>query len=789
MKKIISLFIFLAIGASARAQLVINEIMQSNVDYITDDRNEFPDSWVELYNSSDQTVDLKDYLLGDTPDASTAWKFSSLQISAKGFVLVYCDKESTGRHTNFRLDADGGSLYLFKDGNIVDSLVDYPEMLAPNIAYGRITNGASQCGFEVTPTPGTGNCGQLCDQLLGKPVFSPEGRVMENTTSYTVTLSLPEDAPAGTVIRYTIDGSEPKSTSSLYQSPIKCTNSRVIRAKLFCDGYQSRRSTTHSYILFPREVTLPVVSLVTQNSYFYDNKFGIYVDGSYSSSGTKNYQYNWRRPLNFEFFEGADQESALNQLCEARVCGGASRGCSLKSLAFFSNKRFGKKKFKYEFFPDQRPGENDFKSFVLRNAGNDFDYLYMRDAIIQRSVSKYADLDWQAYRPTIVFINGVYKGILNLRERGNEFNIYTNYDGLEDVDIAENYNIKEGTWDNLNAFKNFYNEHGHTWEEYSKWMDLEEYINFMAMNFYYNNQDFPGNNFMMWRPRTDDGRWRFIAKDTEYGMGLYDSKYNYKYFNWFYDNSYDSSIAWANTYDGTRLFRRLMEDETFKNRFIDRLAIFMGSILNYDAVWELWEPMYEAIKYEYPYHREPINKWWPNYSNELTKAQNWMKNRTTFFYQHMQEYFSLGPMVQVLVNVDVSPEDRENMKCELNEFALPENIYRGKFFAGHEMRLTAETTDETKQIAGFDIMTVTANGVVTQSFVPGTTYTLEVPETATVKASVVLEEAAGIEMIADALPQEEIVAIFDIRGVRRSQLQPGINILKFKNGTTRKIKF
>ena len=106
--------------------------------------------------------------------------------------------------------------------------------------------------------------------------------------------------------------------------------------------------------------------------------------------------------------------------------GGASRGNMMKSLAIYANKRFGTKRFTYEFFPEQKPGVNDFKSISLRNAGNDFDYLYMRDAIIQRSMAENCDLDWQAWMPAVVYINGVYKGMLNLRERSNEDNIYTN---------------------------------------------------------------------------------------------------------------------------------------------------------------------------------------------------------------------------------------------------------------------------------------------------------------------------------------------------------------------------
>ena len=144
----------------------------------------------------------------------------------------------------------------------------------------------------------------------------------------------------------------------------------------------------------------------------------------------------------------------------------------LKSLVVFANKRFGKKRLEYEFFPDQKPGMDNFKSIILRNAGNDFDYLYMRDAVIQRTMAGHTDLDWQAWRPAIVYINGTYKGILNIRERSTADNIYSNYDELEDIDMIENwYDVKEGDMNNWHEFEAFYTEHGHTLEEYAEWID------------------------------------------------------------------------------------------------------------------------------------------------------------------------------------------------------------------------------------------------------------------------------------------------------------------------------
>ena len=731
--------VFLSFGmmivasTTAHAQLIINELMQSNIDCIMDDINEFPDSWVELYNSGTSTVNLSDYKLGKNNKVAKAWQLPDETVDPQQYVIVYCDKEETGLHTNFRLESGkGGEVYLFKGDEVVDKITNMKKQPAPNIAYGRQTDGSDTWGYLEEPTPGAANCGKIANDILGEPVFSEQGRVITQSGSLSLTLSMPEGTPSGAEIRYTTNGAEPTKTSTKYENPITVGSTRVIRAKIFCDGYLSPRSTAQSYIFFDsRQLTLPVVSIMTDNRYLNDQKIGIYVDGTYES-GKKNYEFNWRRPINIEYFEQGNEPSKLNQLCETRIMGGATRSNPLKSLAVYANKRFGKKRLEYEFFPDQRPGVTDFKSIALRNAGNDFDYLYMRDAIIQRSMAEHVDLDWQSWRPVIVYINGIYRGILNIRDRSNEDNVYTYHDGLEDIDMIENWNeLKEGDWDNYNAFTAFYTEHGHTLAEYEQWMDCGEFANLMIMNLYYVNLDFPGNNIVMWRPKAEGGRWRWIAKDTDFGLGLYDRDVNYKTLEWLYTPGYDPDNNWANQYDHTRLFRRLMEDPDFFNMFIDRCAVYMGDFLNSKGVRTIWDPMYEMIKDEYPFHRKLFNEWWPNYNSELTKARIFLNKRTNIFYQQIADYYHLGTPITLSVNKGM--DDLGNIQFTINEIPLSEGIFNGRFFGGREVRLNATPADG-KQVTGWDI---TINNETVQH-VDGAAYSFTMPTSGTVAIKAVL---------------------------------------------------
>ncbi len=762
-------------GTTAHAQLVINELMQSNIDCIMDDLNDFPDSWVELYNSGTTAVNLNGYKLGNNDKESKAWQLPNRTIGPKQFVTIYCDKEEKNLHTDFRLESGKGcEVYLFKGGEVVDQVTGLKKQPAPNIAYGRKTDGSDSWGYQAEPTPGKTNCGKTVKDILGEPVFSEKGGVFTAASTHTLTLSLPEGTPAGAVIRYTTNGSEPTKTSTVYTTPITFSSNRTIRATIFCDGYMSPRSTVHSYIFFTnRQLTLPVVSIVTDNKYLNDPKIGIYVDGNYQSS-KKNYEFDWRRPINFEYFENGNEESRLNQLCETRIMGGATRSNPLKSLALYANKRFGEKRLEYEFFPDQRPGITDFKSIALRNAGNDFDYLYMRDAIIQRNMAEHADLDWQSWRPVIVYINGIYKGIQNIRDRSNEDNIYTYYDGVEDVDMFENWNeLKEGDWDNYNAFKAFYAEHGHTLAEYEQWMDCGEFANLMIMNLYYNNQDFPGNNIVMWRPKTEGGRWRWIAKDTDFGLGLYGSSASYNSIEWLHNPNYDANRNWANQYEHTRLFRRLMEDPNFFNMFIDRCAVYMGDFLNEKGTREVWDPMYDMIKFEYPNHRKLFNQWWPNYDEELNNARNWVKARTDIFYKQIADYYHLGTPTTMTINKGM--DDLGNIQFTINDIPLSKGVFEGKFFGGRNVSLNATPADG-KIVTGWDITTVSTGGTVTQSHVDGASYTFTMPT----GGNVIIKAVLGITAIQTVKQDAKVNGNvwYDLHGHRLSgqPVQRGIYI-------------
>ena len=726
MKQLLLLLTTLCCGNLSAQTLVINEIMQSNVETIMDDIKEFPDSWVELYNPTEAAINLKDYKISNKDKEKKAWKLPDQEVPAGGYVVIYCDKEGkedNRLHADFRLESGkDGNLYLFTGGEIVDKLEKLAKMPAPDVAYGRLTDGGEEWGYELQITPGAANEGGVvaADHLLGAPVFSEKGRV--SNTAVSLTLSLPESAPESAFITYTTNGNEPTAADKKYESAININKTTVIRAKVFCEGWLSPMSSAQSYIFHPRTMTTPIFSVQTDDRYLNDKEIGLFAN---NNSKEDKKTHDWRRPVNIEMFTSEGEESIFNQLSETRIQGGASRGNALKSMVFYANKRFDpdRKRFSYEFFPDQKPGITEFKSFSLRDGGNDFGDLYFRDLIIQRTMAGHVDLDWQAGHTAVLYINGQYMGMLNIRERSNEDNVYSNYGGLEDLDMVEigheqiggqdmfEEELKGGTADFYENFKAFYSEKGHTLAEYEQWLDVSEYLNVAAMNLFYGNNDWPGNNTVFWRPNDDDEtsglpkRFRVIVKDTDFGLGLYGKPNDFNMLDLLYHPENHGSDAWAYTEPATRLLKNMLEDPEILKMFIDKCLVYMGDFMNAEGTGKIIDLIQAECIDEFVAHRAKYSAWGGNSREEIigkfNNAKKWLagyteqgwwgqtttyKPRAEYFMEHLNNQFHLGTPYALTIN----KESNEDLEITVNGIKLTGNVFDGYYFKGRDITLSAD---------------------------------------------------------------------------------------------------
>ncbi|MDE6115329.1 MAG: CotH kinase family protein [Muribaculum sp.] len=691
--KHVSFAFFLGVAIASQpidssGQVVINEIMQSNFDALFAD-NEFPDSWVEVYNMGNVAVDLEGYKIGASENVSKSYEINtSVVVPAKGHGLIFCDKAAEGVHADFRLESTKkGSVFIFSPaGDIVDRL-DYGKMPAPNVGYGRESDGGDTWGYMITPTPGQRNSGGVSETLLGKPEFSVGGGVYDSPVE--VTVRKPDGVPGDCRLCITVDGREPVADDAVTgdSKTFLISKSTSLRAKLISPSALSTVSVTHSYIFHPRATDLPVVSVTLNPEYLYDDKIGILMG---ELDKDPNWGHDWRRPMNVEYFDGGNHDRLINQIGETRVKGGWSRRYSQKSLVFYANKRFGEKRYNTAGVWRDKPEVTSVKSFELRNSGTDFEGAHVRDAFAQRLAGLNSPhVDWQGYRLVICYVNGEYRGVYDLRERTNEDYIESNYDGLEDIDMVENWwEVKNGTANLLWEFIDLYNRKDVTFDRLKEVMDVDNFLDMFTIETFAGNTDYPNNNIVCWKPWADGAKWRWVLKDIDrFAITWEQGQHEHDYFRFIAD------MASSKDYDewtrrNVRLFALFMELPEARSLFIDRLAIAMGDYLQPDYVDAMLDEMVDELRPEYSDHCKLYfsdNPWkFSNWEWEVSFIHDWCKKRRIFLYDRMRTYFGLSSAYTLKISGGGEP-------VTFNGVALNRQVFDGQYYNGKEMTLsTAE---------------------------------------------------------------------------------------------------
>ena len=713
---LLTLFLWSLHSPYLSAKVWINELMQSNIDLVRDDIQEFPDSWIELYNDSDEPVDIQNWTISDNADYRKGWKIEmSVTIAPKSYCLIYADKASQGLHTDFRLDSgSGGSVFLFdENGQQIDAVLKIPKQAAPNIARGRISDGSNTWANFVSATPGAENTGKTSDILLSSPIFSRKGGIFRNNVN--ISLSLPSNAPKDVSlsnIHYTLDNSEPTVSSPSYEETLTITATTVVRAKLIHPNYLTDRSSVHTYIISADGFSLPVISISTDSTYLWDDEFGIYCQGNgeYGLTGNGvdykvNWNNDWRRPVNFEYFPVGNNSSVLNQLGEMRIAGGWSRANPQKTLIVYGNKRFGIKRFEYDIF-EEKPNQ-EIKSFMIRNSGNDFWSTHFRDAATQLFMGGKVDVDYQAYQPAIFYLNGEYWGIQNLRERSTEDFVLANY-ATEDIDMIEDWwgELKAGDkiyWNELmNELRKASSERNYQW--IIDQIDIDEYINYMILQIYVSNTDYPGNNMVMWRPRKAGGQWRFIIKDTDHGLGGAGAEDGVK------DAVTHNALKFntADNGDDRKLFNALLTQDSFRQKLYSRFAVYMGDLLHYNSTSQVIDSIQNLLE---PSIQDHLTRWnlrsLDSWRDEISKMKEWCGGRNVEVYEHIRDFFSLGAVMSL--KYEASSDLDEKPAVFINDVAMRSSGLDGSYFQGEDLKLRYE--NETPAY-GWEI-TQTVNGTTT----------------------------------------------------------------------------
>lgn len=644
LRSLLALTLVCVITLSSRSQVVINEICAANGDIVYDPQYFNFSGWVELHNAGSAEVNIGNYFLSDDPTIKTKWQIpTNTKIPAKGILIIWCDDTWTGLHTNFNLDADGETLILSNSSQTTLDQISYPEQFT-NISYGRITNGSSTWSYLNSPTPGTNNSSSLISVQLEQPTLSVAAGKYSITQQVTITHATP-----GVEIRYTIDGSEPIPTSTLYSQPVTVNKTLTIKAKAFHNAYISSKTNASTYIIDARSFTLPIVSISTKPSFLIDNLIGIYVDGTNGIAGNcknepVNWNQDWDRHAVFEYFTPTGVKE-YDKNIDIRIGGACSRNNPQKSLVLRARDKYGDNTMDYKFFDTKE--NNSFGGLMLRNSGNDFYSTMFRDALLQTLPLGQMDIDYMAYQPSTVFLNGQYWGIMNLREKIDGDYIESNFAiDKSDVDLLETGGgIIEGSNVGYNTFLNTLSQMDPndpaTFTYIDQNIDVQEYINYLTAEIYYANTDWPGNNTKFWRQRSTNGKFRWILWDTDFGFGLYDGA-SYPTHPTFDFATDPDNTGWPNPDWSTLLIRLVLANPEFRTRFIQTFTTAMGTTFKPERVIGMIDQFQSRIATEMNDHVVRWGNSIANWNYNVQLMRNFATARNTYMQGYTASFFGLN---------------------------------------------------------------------------------------------------------------------------------------------------
>lgn len=324
----------------------------------------------------------------------------------------------------------------------------------------------------------------------------------------------------------------------------------VIRAVATKAGYLNSEIVTETYFLDKNQSKNPefdVISLNIQEDHLFSFEKGVYTAGKlfeeyriknpgsisdYCTPGNFTNEGDlFERPVNFELFRSEKQ--AINQNISFKIHGACSRSIPYKSLRLYGKNSFEN----FPFFQDQPDLTQD--NFILRNSGDDYKGTLLRDIFVHDLVGHF-NFGSQKTQASVVYINGEYWGIQNIRERLDKYYLNKHYG----VDL-ENIDLRKVIWDgpheteygddiHYNQMLNYIiNNDLSIHQNYEKaitFLDPESLIDYQIAEIFIGNVDWPQNNVRLWRNRTPnyapfapyglDGRWRFLFYDADKSLGM-----------------------------------------------------------------------------------------------------------------------------------------------------------------------------------------------------------------------------------------------------------------------------
>lgn len=457
----------------------------------------------------------------------------------------------------------------------------------------------------------------------------------------------------------------------------------IVRAKVIKTGALSSPIVTKTYFVTPQgsgKFSIPVVSISINEDRLFDYEDGIQVAGIdfdewRAENPTEEPAYMavgnfYRRGAenekvgNFNYFVNGVE--VVNQDVGIRSRGGGSCEYPSKAMNLYARSELGDGNLSYRFFNDLQ--DDKFDRLMLRNGGGDFYGTMFRDAM-NHVLVKELHCETESYQPAVTFINGEYWGILDIREKYDN-NYFKRVFDIDDIDMLEDdgESVEEGDSDDYLTLRTYMENNSVASDanyDYVKTrMDPESFADYYIANIYFDNTDWPGTNVTFWRKKTEgfvpnapyghDGRWRWAFHDMDDTFSIGSNGPNH--------NNLASATAtngpdWPNPEWSTLFLRKLLQNNSFKNDFINRFADLMNTSFLSTRVLATMNTLKDAIALEMPGHvarwetLEDIDDDLLYYYNRYT---NFANQRPDFQRNHIRNKFSIANNINATLDVSAA---------------------------------------------------------------------------------------------------------------------------------------
>ena len=571
--------------------------------------------WVELHNSTGSAVSLAGYGISNNPKNPAKWVFPDISIEPGEYLLLYAtgstDKaQKKNLKLNFCISSTGEALFFFDpNGKLIDKLS--AGRMRSGQSYGR--DGSDNRFYYAEPTPGAQN-GKGYEGITQLPAFSVTPGIYDNAVTVAIT------AGEGETIRYTTDCTTPNASSEVYSGELSLSKNSVIRAAAFRDGYLSGDVATATYLFRSDGVNhaLPVVTLVTDPDNLWNSKTGIYATGdqfdpdaaSYADTLKSATYYQakfateeqvdtiWEKPAAFSLFDDNGKQ-VFTQNVGIRIAGSFGRGRAQKGFNVIARKEYGKGSMEYPFF-ENRP-YTEYKAVVLRAGAQDQNRSKIRDELAS-GLLEGTDINilYQAYRPTVLYLNGEYWGVYFLKEKRNRFFVAQHENTENNVDLAIGKGFKQRSYGDNSDWVSLY-EYATThdlsasdaYNYVAERMDVDSFRDYMIAEIYNGNTD--TYNFQYYRLK--GGKWKFIFYD----------------FCWGFQSPGHETLAFRmgktpSDVCSAKLFAAMLQNKGWRDSFCRRFGELLNTAFAPERVSALIEELYGYVEPEIKREREKFNK-------------------------------------------------------------------------------------------------------------------------------------------------------------------------------------